>query len=153
MGRLMFGADSMVSEAFIRDILAECSRKPHSKHPGAGAAAIEIIRRIEALASKARDHLQQERRPYAGPARDGIEAQRGLNDVFPGDPCPPEGWRFFVCPECQGSGAIERGHPNAPHPTNTETCGSCEGSGDVEVETELVKMEDLEGPGLLARKP
>lgn len=27
---------------------------------------------------------------YNGPAREGIEAQRGLNDIFPGDPYPPE---------------------------------------------------------------
>jgi hypothetical protein len=33
---------------------------------------------------------QQESTPYAGPARDGIEAQRGYNDIFPGDSYPPE---------------------------------------------------------------
>ena len=26
--------------------------------------------------------------PYSGPARDGIEAQHGLNDTYPGDPYP-----------------------------------------------------------------
>lgn len=26
--------------------------------------------------------------PYVGPARDGIEAQHGLNDTYPGDPYP-----------------------------------------------------------------
>lgn len=76
----------------IRDILAECSRKPHSRDPRAGPAAVEIIRRIEAIASKARDAIEAERN-YAGPARENKEAFRGLNDVFPGDPCPPGGWR------------------------------------------------------------
>lgn len=31
-------------------------------------------------------------KPYYGPARAGIEAQNGLNDVFPGDPAPRNGW-------------------------------------------------------------
>lgn len=30
--------------------------------------------------------------PYTGPARAGIEAQNGINDIYPGDPCPPGGW-------------------------------------------------------------
>ena len=39
-----------------------------------------------------RAYLIKNSTKYSGPARDGIEAQHGLNDVYPGDPCPPWGW-------------------------------------------------------------
>jgi hypothetical protein len=74
----------------IRDILAECSRKPHPNDPQAGRAGVDLLRRIEGLAAKARDLLDAP--VYTGPARDGIEAQHGLNDTYPGDACPPGGW-------------------------------------------------------------
>lgn len=65
--------------ALLNAILAECSRRPHSRD---GRGAVAIIQRIEALVTKARDDAA---RPHIGPARDGIEAQHALNDVFPGD--------------------------------------------------------------------
>jgi hypothetical protein len=38
---------------------------------------------LAALISVVDSHM-----PYTGPARDGIEAQHGLNDVYPGDEYP-----------------------------------------------------------------
>lgn len=52
----------------------------------------ETIERYRDTCSGALEYIRASRRaaslpePYTGPARDGIEAMRGLNDIWPGDP-------------------------------------------------------------------
>ena len=73
--------------ADIKLILSLCSRKPHTKQPHSAEVARDLLRDIEKVAFSMADKLSN--RPYTGPARDGLEAQHGLNDIFPGDPYPP----------------------------------------------------------------
>lgn len=49
-------------------------------------ARAEVVLLRAALAAILRE--QEVTEPYVGPARDGIEAQYGLNDTWPGDPYP-----------------------------------------------------------------
>lgn len=37
----------------------------------------------------------------------------------------------LVCEDCDGSGVIEYGHPNAPYPDRVEKCRACGGKGEV----------------------
>lgn len=104
----------------VRDILGVCSRTPHSQDPKAGPYAVQLIREIEALAMK---------------ARDGIEAQRGLNDVFPGDeypdaaaPPPPSLPADTAC-ECGRCGATLQHH-----------CSSCDASLPADVREEVERL-------------
>lgn len=56
------GADEyalkIIREA-IRDILGVTSRRPHSRDPNAGPAAVEMLREVERHAEKARDELDR----------------------------------------------------------------------------------------------
>lgn len=66
-------ATSIYEDAYDGLLVARCNQ--NGQHPW---QAVAIIRGLE----------QNKLGEFAGIARDGIEAQRGLNDVWPGDPYP-----------------------------------------------------------------
>ena len=50
---------------------------------------------------------------------------------------------FLVCPDCEGVGEIEYGHPNAPDAEGVRDCRRCDGTGEIEDDSEPVEEEDL----------
>jgi hypothetical protein len=50
---------------------------------------------------------------------------------------------FVTCEICAGEGFIDRGHPNAPHPSSVEMCPECCGRRVVEKTAVRITLDDL----------